>query len=46
MDEKCEIESCGEDAQFRDEMENLYCEEHMERAVSEEGMSLDEFEAI
>jgi len=43
---KCDIVGCDEEATLIDDMDNVYCEDCMEKAVSEEGRNLNDFESI
>ena len=43
---KCDSECCTEKAEFRDEMENPLCENHMHQDMEEWGLSPDDFERI
>jgi len=45
MDEmKCDVIGCSEDAEYEDEMGNLYCEDCMNMAIDEEERDPEEFE--
>jgi len=43
---KCGVESCTNEAEFIDDMDNYVCEEHMERTIEEDGKEPEDFESV